>query len=163
MSPSITWVSPRHVDFKTNVQGDYYAFVAIDRNFKRYRIFSDASLKVRLIHFLAAIEAGAEIWMPIEPKNKPGFWQVALDYVDDEPPAHQAETGKKAIQLSFEPPRRTFSCMVGTKKQSFVITEDYSRKADNLSRKLNFPTKSDFLANVVANYLDLSERMDAIC
>lgn len=162
MSPTITWVSPRHVDLKSNEHGDYYAFIAIDQQFKRYRIFSDARFKPRFIHFLAAIEARTEIWMPIEPKKDHGFWQVALDYVDDEPPAIRRQD-PAPLQLSFKHPRRSFSTMVGTKKQTFVITEDYAKKADKMARSLEFSTKSDFLANVIADHLDLCDKMQSIC
>jgi len=162
MSPSLTWVSPRHVDFKSNDHGEYYAFIAIDRQFKRYRIFSNACHKPRFVHFLAAIEAGVEIWMPIEPKRDPGLWQVALDHVDDEPPSLKADS-PVPVQLSFKNPRRNFASMVGTRKQTFVITDDYSKKADKMAKKLEFPTKSDFLANVVADHLDLCDKMESIC
>ena len=162
MSPSITWVSPRHVDLKSNDHGDYYAFIAIDRQFKRYRIFSDARFKPRFVHFLAAIEAGVETWMPIEPKKEHGLWQVALDHVDDEPPSVKADNSAP-MQLSFKHPRRNFTSMVGTRKQTFIVTDDYSKKADKMTKRLDFSTKSDFLANVVADHLDLCDKMETIC
>jgi hypothetical protein len=162
MSPSLTWVSPRHVDLKSNDHGDYYAFIAIDRQFKRYRIFSDARFKPRFVHFLAAIEAGVEAWMPIEPKREPGLWQVALDHVDEEPPSVKVSS-TTPMQLSFKHPRRNFASMVNTRKQTFIITDDYSKKADRMAKKLDFSTKSDFLANVVADHLDLCDKMEAIC
>lgn len=163
MSPSVTWVIPRHVEFKTNSRSDYYAFYAYDRNYKRYRIFSDIRFKPRFIHFLAAVEAGVEMWMPIEPKGDTGFWQIAIDYVDEEPPTVSQEKAVKPLQLSFEPTRRSFSSMPATKKQTFSITEDYATKADKMAKRLQYSTKSDYLANVVANHLDLCDQMDAIC
>ena len=100
--------------------------------------------------------------MPIEPKRDPGLWQVALDHVDDEPPSVKTNV-PSPVQLSFKQPRRNFTSMVGTRKQTFVITDDYSKKADKMAKKLKFPTKSDFLANVVADHLDLCDKMEAIC
>jgi hypothetical protein len=111
---------------------------------------------------LAAIEAGVEVWMPIEPKRDPGLWQVALDHVDDEPPSVKTDS-TAPIQLSFKHPRRNFASMTGTKKQTFVITDNYAKKADKMAKKLQFSTKSDFLANVVADHLDLCDKMEAIC
>ncbi len=164
MSSSTVWVVPYIVELKTNRQGkDYYAFVAVDENFRRYRVFSDASCKGRLVHFIAAIEANAKVWMPILPKKDPGLWYVSLDEVDDEPPLDITISEKKPIQLSFEPSRRNFVAMGAKKKQSFVITDDYAKKADCMTKRLQFDTKSDFLANIVANQLDMYEKMDAIC
>lgn len=100
--------------------------------------------------------------MPIEPKKESGLWQIALEHVDDEPPVSREDKERRPMQLSFEPVRRTFSSMSAVKKQSFLITEDYAEKATTMSRKLQFPTKSDFLANVVANHLDLCDKMNEI-
>jgi hypothetical protein len=162
MSSSLTWVNPRHVDFRSNDHGEYYAFIAIDRQFKRYRIFSDARFKARFVHFLAAIDAGVELWMPIEPKKEPGLWQLALDHVDDEPPAAPSDDSAPR-QLSFAPPRRNFSSKVNSKKQTFTISNDYAQKADIMAKKLKFDTKANYLANVIANHLDLCDTMEAIC
>jgi hypothetical protein len=163
MSSSITWVSPRHAELKKNEHGQYYAFYAHDQDFKRYRVFSDAQFKPRFIHFLAAIEAGAKIWMPIEPKKDAGLWQIAIEHVDDEPPSFNRKEDSAPAQLSFEPICRSFSTMPVTRKQTFLITEDYAQKASVMAKKLQFPTKSDFLANVIASYLDLCDKMNKIC
>jgi hypothetical protein len=164
MATSTIWVVPRMVELKTNKQGnEYYAFIAIDKNFKRYRVFSDACFKGRLIHFISAIEANVQVWMPILPKKDPGLWYVSLDEVDDEPPVNMVESEKKPIQLSFESSRRNFVAIGANKKQTFVITDDYAKKADHMTKRLQFDTKSNFLANIVANQLDMYEKMDAIC
>jgi hypothetical protein len=162
MSPSPTWVKPLLFTFHNSQHGGYYAFIAIDQKFNRYRIFSDARFKSWFVHFLAAIEAGAESWMPIEPKKEPGLWQLALDHVDDEPPV-VASNDSAPKQLSFTPPRRNFSSKVNSRKQTFVISNDYAKKADEMAKKLQFDTKSNYLANVIANHLDLCDTMETIC
>jgi hypothetical protein len=82
--------------------------------------------------------------------------------VDDEPPSVKTDS-TAPIQLSFKHPRRNFASMTGTKKQTFVITDNYAKKADKMAKKLQFSTKSDFLANVVADHLDLCDKMETIC
>ena len=159
----VLWVRPLYAERKSGSQGPFYVIHATDQQYTTsYRVYCDDRIKGSIVRFLAAIDAKVETWMPIEPKNKEGCWRVCLGEIDAAPPAAITRNQQLSLPLSFEK-RRNFSCMQHTKKQTFTITEDYAAKVDKLVTRFGYLTKSDYIANVIANHADLCDQMDAIC
>lgn len=149
-SEDVQWVNAQSYALLDNGQGSkFYVFTAVDESFNRLRIHCDYRFKDKIVHFLAAIDAGIKKQMPIQPKKTTNGWHVAFDYVDRQGPVVQPVKTNKHVAVVQK----------RLQKQSFYMDPSLLPAVEKIAKGRGL-TKSELYRDITNNYIKLNEQMD---